>query len=202
MLLIASEKIALASAIIGGISALIAFYAASRSRRANKIAAEALELGKRAFSIAVKSQRENDGLLLSSVGAEQEINNLTIYFPRKFNLEPIILISGNLKLLDIQIVRALRDYWDSRTPESPGQASVRPNVPIPVVIEIHGHTKGVATITKGIYDLYSQYVLLEGISSLTVLALVLNNYALKNDDPQALANQLVSNMESFSKSQP
>lgn len=68
-------------------------------------------------------------------------------------------------------------------------------MPVPVVIDIHGHTKGVTTLTKGIYDLYAAYVRLEGNSVLTVQALALNNYASVSDDPQALADRLMVQME-------
>jgi len=189
------EKISLISATAGVAGTVIALFAAFRSRRANQIASEALELSKRSLSIAVKSQRAEDGLVLSPAGSDQEINNLTIYFPQKIGLQPISLVSGNLKLLDVRIVPSLRAYWDSKTPESPGMASVRQNVPMPIVIDIHGHTKGAATVTKGIYDLYSGYIRSEGNSALTVQALALNNYALVNDDPQMLADQLLAQIE-------
>jgi hypothetical protein len=190
-----AEKISLISATAATASTIIALFAVFRARRATQISSEALELSKRSLSIAVKSQRGDDCLILSPVGSEQEINNLLVYFPHRLGLKPVALVSGNLKLRDIQIVPALRAYWDSKTPESPGKASVRQNVPIPVVIDIHGHTKGVTTLTKGIYDLYAAYVRTEGNSALTVQALALNNYALVNDDPQTLADRLLTEME-------
>jgi hypothetical protein len=191
-----AEKISLISATTGAIGAVISMFAALRSRRANRIASEALDLSKRSFSISVKSERGDDCLVLSAVGSEQEINNLVIYFPHKLDLEPIALVSGNLKLLDVRIVPALRAYWDFKTPESPGKASVRLNAPVPVVVEVHGHTKGVSTLTKGIYDLYGAYVKSEGNSALKVQALALNNYAIISDDSQMLADRLLAQMES------
>lgn len=189
------EKIALISAVAGSVSALIALFAALRSSRANRISLEALELAKRAFSITVKSERGEDCLVLSAVGSEQQINNLVIYFPGKLGLDSIALISGNLKLFDQRIAPALRGYWDSHTPTSKENSYARPNVPVPVVIEVHGHSKGVATVTKGIYDLYAEYIRIKGKSSLKVQALALNNYAHPNDDPQQLADQILAQIE-------
>jgi len=194
-----AEKISLISATAAATGTVIALFAALfatfRARRANLISSEALELAKRALSISVKSQRSDDCLVLSPVGSDQEINNLVIYFPRKLKLEPVALTAGNFKLLDVRISPALREYWDSRTPESPGTASVRSNVPVPAVISVHGHAKGVATVTLGIYDLYVQYVRSEGHSWLQVQALTLNNYALHDDDPQKLADSLLEQLE-------
>jgi hypothetical protein len=197
-----AEKIAVFSVAAGATSTVIAFFSSLRARRATQISLEALELSKealelskRALSIAVKSVRGDDCLILSPVGSEQEINNLTIYFPRKLGLEPIPLVSGNLKLLDVRITSALRSYWDSHTPESPGNAILRSNIPVPVVIDVHGHTRGAATVTKGIYDLYMQYVRSGGRPSLQVQALTLNNYAFHDDDPQNLADQLLEHVE-------
>jgi hypothetical protein len=190
-----AEKISLISATA---ITLIALFAALRSRRANLIASEALELSKRSFSMSVKSQRGDDCLVLSPVGSEQEINNLVLYFPHKIGLKPIALVSGNLKLWDVRISSALLSYWDSSTPAKPGRIIGRGNLSIPVVIRVQGHAKGVATVTLAIYDLYVQYVRTEQQSSLQIKALALNNYVLVNDDPQTLsdlADTLLAEME-------
>lgn len=201
-----AEKIAVISVAAGVTGTVIAFFSSLRARRATQISLEALELSKealelskRALSIAVKSVRGDDCLVLSAVGSEQEINNLTIYFPRKLSLEPVPLVSGNLKLFDLRITSALRSYWDSHTPESKGNIILRRNIPVPVVIDVHGHTRGTATVTKGIYDLYMQYVRSEGRSSLQVQALALNNYAFHDDDPQNLADRLLEHVETVDR---
>lgn len=174
----------------------VSILALVNSLRSNRISKSALDMVKQTFfgerSIALKSERGQDHLLLSAAAEGQAINNITIYFPVQLGIMPIVLTPPNFKLPDEKIVAALRAYWDSKT--APGFK--RDNVPLPVVATVHGHTKGVATVTTGIYDLFATYVRTENnFSSVDINALTLNNYALATDDPQKLADKSLANVE-------
>lgn len=188
-----SDQIALGAIIVGSVALII-------SLRANRISSRALELATQTYfaerRIALKSEHTSDRLVLSPVVAEQTVNNLTMYFPKKLGIAPIALASSDLQLFDTRVAPQLRDYWDSKTPESPGHAVVRENASIPVVVVVHGHTKGVASVTTAFYDLYAQYMRRDKQSSvIAIKGMALNNYAAGGDEPQELADRVISELE-------
>lgn len=193
-----SEQIAVFAA---GASAIIGLLALWVSLRSSRTSASALRLAERTYftgrRLAVRSSAEEDYLLLSPDGADETINSITLFFPRKTGISPIALASGGLKLFHARISSALRTYWDSRTSLVPGHAAVRTNATMPVVALIHGHTKGEASVTVGYYDLYSRYIRMDDeSSSLTIMSLALNNYGLPGDDPQETADRILGELES------
>jgi len=199
-----SELIALLAA---GASTVIGLLALMVSLRANRTSASALQLAERAYlaesRLSVTSSAEKDCLVLAPERADQTINTITLFFPRKIGIAPIALATGDLRLSFDRISSALQRYWDSRTPVIPGRAALREHVPIPVVALVHGHTKGDAAITVGYYDLYSQYIRNQNGSSLiTIKSLTLNNFGVPGDNPQAAADRILGEIESFMDAQP
>lgn len=199
----ASDLIALSAAMASTLVGLLAIWV---SLRANRTSAAARALAERAYaaehrlalvSSAGKDERGAEYLLLSPAGSDQTINSVTLFFPRKTEISPVVLAAGNLRLFHAQTQPWLTRYWDSRTPPIPGKALVRLSVPTPVVALLHGNSKGEVTTTVGYYDLYCQYSRLgDGSSSLTITSLALNNYGLPGDNLQEVADRILVAHES------
>ncbi|SRR6266536_334959 len=194
-----SDKIAIGVAVASTILGLIALAV---SMRANRISRDAHQLARDAYfgerRIFLKSERGPHELLLSTSSEDQTINTVTIYFPAKLGIEPISLAASNLSLHETRVQHQLKRYWDSITPTAKrGFATVRLTAATPVVGVVHGHTKGVASITTGFYDLYSLYIRDDkGSSSVTIESLAFNNYDVSGRDPQTIANELLEKVES------
>jgi len=199
-----SDKIALLGVVVATVLGLISLFI---SLRANRVSAGAEELAKAAYfaerrialtSSAGKDEHGIEYLLLTPTGSDQAINNVTLFFPRKLRIPPIALAAGDLRLVHSRISVELRAYWDSRTPAKMGYGMVRPNVPLPVVAMVHGHSKGDAVVTLGIYDLYCRYIRLDdGSAHLQILSLTLNNWSLPDTDPQSEADRALAAQEAF-----
>lgn len=193
-----SDTISIVTAATGLVFGVIALILAFR---ANKISKEAHQLAKDAYigerRIFLKSERRPEGLLLTASGDDQTINNITLFFPKKLGISPVVLAGANLILYDLRIQANVKHYWDSHTPlPNTGFAVVRQHSPLPVVALVHGHTKGVATLTTGFYDLYSQYVRYDNSKSeLTIQALAFNNYNVSGKDPQSIADRILEEFE-------
>jgi hypothetical protein len=177
-------------------SLAISILALVNSLRSNRISSSALEMAKQAFfgerRIALKSERVSDHLLLSATVDGQTLHSITMYFPTKLGIAPFALGPPDFKLWDNKIATPVRTYWDSMT--TPG--SERANVPMPVVAVVQGYTKGVATLTIGIYDLFTRYVRPDkNSSSLSINALTIHNYAMPTDKPQKLVDSLLATIE-------
>jgi len=202
-----SDQIALLGLAVATLLSLVSLFI---SLHANRISAGAEELAKAAYfaerrialtSAVGKDEHGAEYLLLSPSGSDQAINNVTLFFPQKLRIPPIALAAGDLRLFHVGISEQIRAYWDSRTPTKEGFALVRPNVPMPVAVVIHGYTKGDAVITCGIYDLYCRYARLDGTSAhLQILSLTLNNWSLPNADPQDEADRALAAQEAVTSS--
>jgi hypothetical protein len=190
-----------AATVLGIASIIIALRANSLSAAAANLARTAY-LSERRVGITSAVERDANGvtsLVLSPAASDQTVNSVTLYFPSKFGVAPIPLSDGNLRLSALAMSGALTSYLDSRTPPRAGIGQVRRNAPIPVAALVHGQSKGDATVTLGIYDLYCQYVRVEDRPGhLEVLSLTLNNWSASGADPQAEANRVLAAYEAFS----
>jgi hypothetical protein len=198
-----SDLIALCAAAGSTTVGLLAIWV---SLRANRTSAAAKQIAERAYaaehrlaltSTAGKDERGAEYLLLSPAGSDQTINSVTLFFPGKTGISPVVLASGAMRLFHTQVAPWLKRYWDSRTPTISGKALVRLHAPTPVVALLHGFSRGEVTISVGYYDLYCQYSRLDdGSSSLTILSLALNNYGSSGDDLQQVADRILAAHES------
>ena len=199
-----SDRIALVGVAAAPFLGLLSLFF---SFRANRISAAAEQLAKAAYfaerrvaltSTIGKDDRGLEHLLLAPATSDQTVNNVTLFFPRKLQIVPIALAAGNMRLTLARISPQLHTYWDSRTPPNENYGQVRQNAPVPIAVMVHGHSKGDAVVTLGLYDLYCHYVRVEEKSGhLEVLSLALNNWSLPNADPQDEADRVLAAYEAF-----
>jgi len=196
------EKINIGIASIGLITSIIAIIVSFNS---NRISNEAYKLSQNEYfsdrRILLKSIKKNGYLELIPISSEQSINNLTIFFPSKFGFQPKVLTPPNLKIYNTLIDTTLKNYIDEITPDTEDYASLRPNFPFPILIATQGYTKGTASMTFGIYDIYVSYIKVENASSVEIQSIALKNYMNINTNPQKSIDKIFNEFQQRIKRQ-
>lgn len=196
------EKINIIISSLGAITAVLAIVI---SLNANHISEKAYNLSQNEYisdrRILLKSIKRGDYLELIPISNEQSINNLTIYFPSKFGFMPKVLTPPNFKIYNGLIDNTLKTYIDEITPNTKDHASLRPNFPLPILIVTHGYTKGTASVTVGIYDIYVSYIKTEDTSSAEIQSISLNNYMNVNINPQESIDRVFNEFHQVVKNQ-
>jgi hypothetical protein len=127
--------------------------------------------------VAFRAEATDEAFVLRPFLADQDINNVTFRFPLALNIPPVVLAGGELKLHFSRIYEPIQSFWELCTPAIADTAAVRLTATLPLVAEIHGHTKGVAVLTRAFYDLYSTFIRQpDGSSILNFKGMSLNNY--------------------------
>lgn len=143
----------------------------------------ALQIAER--RVQVKTELIDEAIHFRPFLPDQDVNTLTVHFPAALKLAPVALAAPDLDVPIVRFELAIRRFWESQTPPSPGVAKVRLTAMVPVVLEVYGHTKGVAVVTRAFYSLYSRYVRLpDGTSEHQIRGLSLNNYLTEEQNVQ------------------
>lgn len=136
---------------------------------------------------------DGESIVLRPFLAEQDVNSVTIHFPSELKVAPIALAAPDLDIPLTRFATALQRFWDSRTPPTHDHAKVRLTAILPVVLEIYGHTKGVAVFTRAFYNLYARYMRLpNGASEQQIRGLSLNNYLAAEQNTQLALEEAFS----------
>lgn len=164
-------------------SLVIAFRVQRQQLRLQKKQEELADLQMAERRVQITAVVEDRAIRLRPFGADQGINNLTIYFPEDIAIPPIAVAAPDLDVPLDRIVPRVKSFWDACTPPREGHALVRPTASLPVVMEIHGYTKGVAVMTRAFYDLIGRYMMRpDGVSEFNARTLVLHNYLLRSQN--------------------
>jgi len=141
-------------------------------------------------AVQIKAEVVDGSIVLRPFSADQDINSVTVYFPTVLKVAPIPLAAPDLQIPFARFAPEIQSFWDSRTPPADGYAKVRLTAILPVVLEIYGHTKSTAVVTRAFYNLYSRYMRLpNGLSEQQIRGLSLNNYLADGQNMQLALEQ-------------
>ena len=195
--------------LISGVTAIISIVAVIMSLWANSVSKNAYELANRAYSderrIFLRTKSfdaggTEKGLIFEPLDGAQQVANMTIFFPSKFEIPPITLTPPDLRLYQSSIEYPIKQYLKKKVPPVKDHAVIADHYPIQAFIGVQGYTKGVSIATAGVYDfIFSHFQPEIGEPTIELKSAVLNNYTLNVEGgPQKYIDEVFKQFEEHS----
>ena len=191
------KRLQLGLSIFGVITSIIAvgvsLYANNISGKAYQLALDGFNAERR---IALRTISHEDHIEFKPLEESQQVHDITIFFPSKLDIDPIVVTPPELLVYHTRINPQIQRYVEKIFPPKKDIAQVALNYPIPALILLHGYSKGYASMSAGLYDFVYEVTRLEDGARIQLKSAALNNFIHQADDPQALIDALVAQLDS------
>lgn len=172
------EIVQLVATILACLVSVGALFASFHSLKLSK---SQLRLSQEEFQgdrrIALRAKVSDAGISFEPTDSSQEVHSVTIGFPSEFGGRDIELIAGRLHIDHESWQKLVKRLFLELIPEGDDtHAAVLPKAVIPLLFEVHGHTRGVPSTSTAIYDLYLTVTRFQSDCVLQAVGVGLNGY--------------------------